>query len=160
MVITTDSTRQEGNKKYVKESAANREKETFDDAIEALNKTITDTPELSNLQDNIQIGMTSESIRIQIFDRKGGVLFHAGSANIKECTRELLDQIARAVADLPNNISISGHPYANPLNRGDYSNWELSSDRANASRREVLPSGIDPSRFVQVISKAVQEPLI
>jgi chemotaxis protein MotB len=140
--------------------AAKREQESFDDAIEALNKAITDSPELSDLQDNIQVDMTSEGFRIQIVEREGGALFHAGSANMTECTRELLGQISRVVAELPNNISISGHTDANPLNRGDYSNWELSSDRANASRRELVSSGVDPSRIVQVISKAVQEPLI
>jgi chemotaxis protein MotB len=101
-----------------------------------LNKAITDSPELSDLQDNIQVDMTSEDIRIQIVDREGDALFHAGSANIIERTRELLDQIARVVAELPNNISISGHTDASPLNRGDYSNWEPPSDGANTNRRE------------------------
>jgi chemotaxis protein MotB len=83
-----------------------------------------------------------------------------GSANMAEHARKLFDQIARVVAELPNNISVSGHTDANPLNRGDYSNWELSSDRANASRRELMSSWIDRSRIVQVISNAVQEALI
>ena len=77
-----------------------------------------------------------------------------------ECTCELLDQITRVLKKLPNNISVSGHTDTNPLNRDDYSNWELSSDRANTSREELMPSGIAPSRIVQVISKAVQEPMI
>jgi chemotaxis protein MotB len=75
-------------------------------------------------------------------------------------TRELLDQIAKVVAELPNTISISGHTDASPFNRGNYSNWELSSDRANASRRELVSAGIDPTRIVQVVGKADQEPLI
>ena len=125
-----------------------------------MNKAITDSSELSDLQDNIQVDMTSEGIPIQIVNRESGALLHAGFANMTECTRELLDQIARVVAELPNNISVSSHTDASPLNRGDYSNWELSSDRANASRRELMPSWIDRSRIVQVISKAVQEPLI
>jgi chemotaxis protein MotB len=86
--------------------AAKREKESFDDAIEALNKTITDSPELSNLQDNTQVAMKSKGIRIQIVDRKDRALFHAGSDNMTECTRELLDQIARVVTELSNNISV------------------------------------------------------
>jgi chemotaxis protein MotB len=101
-----------------------------------LNKAITDSSELSDLQDNIQVDMTSEDIRIQIVDREGDTLFHAGSVNMIERTRELLDQIARVVAELPNNISVSSHTDASPLNRGDYSNWEPPSDRANANRRE------------------------
>jgi chemotaxis protein MotB len=77
-----------------------------------------------------------------------------------EFTRELLDQTARVLEKLPNNILISGHADANPLNRDDYSNCELSSDPANANRRELTSSGIGPSRIVQVTSEAVQEPLI
>lgn len=86
--------------------AAKHEKESFDDAIEALNKTITDSPELSNLQENTQVAMKSEGIRIQIVDRKGQALFHASFDNMTECTRELLDQIARVVTELSNNISV------------------------------------------------------
>ncbi len=146
--------------KDIEELIAKREQESFDEAVETLNKAITDSPELSDLKDNIQVDMTSEGIRIQIADREGGALFQAGSPKMIPRMRDLLDQIAKVVAKLPNTVSISGHTDASPFNRGDYSNWELSSDRANASRRVLVSSGIDAKRIVQVVGKADQEPLI
>lgn len=150
----------DAKEKDIEELAAKREQESFEDALQALNKAITDSPELSDLKDNIQVDMTSEGMRIQIVDREGGALFRAGSAEMNARTRQLIGQIAKVVATLPNNISISGHTDSNPFSRGDYSNWELSSDRANASRRQLVSSGIDPMRIVQVVGKADQEPLV
>ena len=158
VVVELTPPAKKATEKDVEELAAEREQETFEDAVEALNKAITDSPELSDLQDNIQVDMTSEGMRIQIVNREGGALFQAGSANMTGRTRELLDQIGKVIAELPNNISISGHTDTSPLNRGEYSNWELSSDRANASRRELVATGIDPTRIVQVVGKADQEP--
>ncbi len=150
----------DAKEKDIEELAAKREQESFEDALQALNKAITDSPELSDLKDNIQVDMTSEGMRIQIVDREGGALFRAGSAEMNARTRQLIGQIAKVVATLPNNISISGHTDSNPFSRGDYSNWELSSDRANASRRQLVSSGIDPTRIVKVVGKADQEPLV
>ncbi len=146
--------------KDIEELAAKREQEDFEKAVQVLEKAITDSPELSDLRNNIQIDMTPEGMRIQIVDQEGGALFRAGSAEMNTRTRELISQIAKVVEDLPNDISISGHTDATPFNRGDYSNWELSSDRANASRRELIQSGINPSRIVQVVGKADHEPLV
>ena len=160
VVVELTPPSKKATEKDVEELAAKREQQSFEDAVEALNKAITDSPELSDLQDNIQVDMTSEGMRIQIVDREGGALFQAGSANMTSRTRELLEQIGKVIAELPNDISISGHTDASPFSRGDYSNWELSSDRANASRRQLVSSGIDTTRIVQVIGKADQEPLI
>jgi len=160
VVVELSPPAKQASEKDIEELAAKREQESFDEAVEALNKAITDSPELSDLKDNIQVDMTSEGMRIQIVDREGEALFQAGSADMTSRTRELLDQIAKVVSELPNTISISGHTDASPFNRGNYSNWELSSDRANASRRELVSAGIDPTRIVQVVGKADQEPFI
>jgi chemotaxis protein MotB len=160
VVVELTPPSKKATEKDIEELAAEREQESFEEAIEALNKAITDSPELSDLQDNIQVDMTSEGMRIQIVDREGGALFESGSAQMTNRTHELLKQIGKVIAELPNDISISGHTDASPFSRGDYSNWELSSDRANASRRELVSSGIDITRIVQVIGKADQEPLI
>ncbi|NQV81194.1 MAG: flagellar motor protein MotB [Alphaproteobacteria bacterium] len=160
VVELTPPSGRDAKEKDIEELAAKREQESFEEAVQALNKAITDSPELSDLQENIQVDMTPEGMRIQIVDREGGSLFRAGSAEMTARTRDLLEQIAQVVATLPNDISISGHTDSSPFSRGDYSNWELSSDRANASRRLLVTSGIDSSRIVQVVGKADQEPLI
>ncbi len=159
-VVELNPPTRQAKEKDIEELAAKREQENFEKALQALDKAITDSPELSDLRNNIQIDMTPEGMRIQIVDQEGGALFRAGSAEMNARTRELISQIAKVVEGLPNDISISGHTDATPFNRGNYSNWELSSDRANASRRELITSGINPSRIVQVVGKADQEPLV
>lgn len=160
VVVELTPPSREARQKDIEELAAKREQEAFETALQALEKAITNSPELSDLRNNIQIDMTPEGMRIQIVDQEGGALFRAGSAEMNARTRQLIGQIAQVVKDLPNDISISGHTDATPFSRGDYTNWELSSDRANSSRRELIGSGIDPSRIVQVVGKADQEPLV
>ena len=160
VVVELTPPSRQAKERDIEELAAKREQEDFEKAVQVLEKAITASPELSDLRNNIQIDMTPEGMRIQIVDQEGGALFRAGSAEMNARTRQLIGQIAKVVEGLPNDISISGHTDATPFNRGNYSNWELSSDRANASRRELIQSGIDPSRIVQVVGKADHEPLV
>ncbi len=142
------------------ELEAVREQERFDEALEAIKQALNDSEELSDLTKNLLMDMTSEGMRIQIIDQDGGSLFHSGSARMDERTRKLLGQIAAVIARLPNEVSISGHTDASPFQRGEYTNWELSADRALASRRELVAQGVDPKRIVRVVGRADQEPLI
>ena len=120
-----------------------------------------DNPELAEVEENLIIDMTPEGMRIQIVDQEGGSMFASGSAEMVPRTRQLLDQIAQVVTKLPNKISVSGHTDAEQFGgAGGYSNWELSSDRANASRRGLIDGGLTPDRFVEVTGKAAQEPLV
>jgi len=152
--------------KDIEELKAKKEQEAFDEAKSALEKTISENPDLSDLQNNIKIDMTEEGMRIQIVDREGGALFDAGTANLRPKTRRLLEQVAKVVAQLDNDVSIAGHTdsAALPPRPGaaanDYSNWELSSDRANAGRRVLIGSGVETARIQQVVGKADQEPLL
>ncbi|MFX5793598.1 OmpA family protein, partial [Acinetobacter baumannii] len=68
-------------------------------------------------------------------------------------TKEILHEIGRTLNDVPNKISLSGHTDATPYSRGEkgYSNWELSADRANASRRELITGGMDESKVLRVV---------
>lgn len=142
------------------ELEAVREQERFDKALEAIKQALNDSAELSDLSQNLLMDMTSEGMRIQIIDQDGGALFHSGSAQMAERTRMLLSQIAQVVSRLPNEISVTGHTDATPFGGGDYTNWELSTDRALASRRVLVAAGIDNDRVVRVVGRADQEPLI
>jgi chemotaxis protein MotB len=88
-------------------------------------------------------------------------MFPLGSADMLDHTRKLLDLVAQVVSHMPNKISISGHTDSKPFadDKG-YSNWELSADRANASRRELLAAGLSPDRISYVTGKADQDPLL
>ncbi len=146
----------------INKAIVERENRMFEQAAEELRQAIQKSPELAELQKSLIIDQTPEGLRIQLVDQEGYSMFPRGSAVLQGRTKQLLDLVARAVTSLPNKISISGHtdstPYLNP--NGTYSNWELSSDRANAARRELLGGGIEIDRLATVVGRADREPYI
>jgi len=87
-------------------------------------------------------------------------MFESGSAKITPRIRALVGMIVKSIEELPNSLSISGHTDSSSFNGGDYTNWELSSDRANASRRALLDAGLAPDRIEKVAGRADTDPLI
>ncbi len=143
-----------------RQQRAAQEQERFNEAQTALQRALEANPQLAQVKDNVVIDMTPEGMRIQLIDKQGGSLFASGSATMPERTRTLINQIAQVVASLPNNISVSGHTDATPFQRADgYGNWELSAERANASRRALTSAGISTDRITQVVGKADTDPL-
>ena len=140
---------------------ARREQEKFDAAVEALNKAVSQSPDLADLSHNLLIDNTPEGLRIQLIDNEGRSMFQSGRAELPDRTRALLEKIAKVVQRLPNKIRIAGHTDATPYHHdAGYGNWELSADRANASRRALLLAGLSPDRIDQVTGKAAQDPLL
>jgi len=138
---------------------AQQEQVAFNDAQEALKRAIEEDPEIRDLKNQIIIDMTPEGMRIQLTDKDGGSMFAAGSAQVTPKTRKLLATVAKVMEKLPNKVSIAGHTDASPFNRQGYTNWELSSDRANSSRRVLTENGVIQERMARVIGKAATEPL-
>jgi chemotaxis protein MotB len=100
-------------------------------------------------------------MRIQLVDARENAMFKLGSAEPKERTRELLELVAQTIQDLPNKVAVKGHTDATPFtSRENYSNWELSADRANASRRVLAQAGLPADRIGQVVGRAAQDPLL
>ena len=143
------------------EAKAEEEREEFDKIAAQLRNTLASVPELSDLSENLLIDQTPEGLRIQIVDRQNRSMFASGSALPLAHTRTLLNLVADAVKSLPNEVAIKGHTDAAPFRSSDggYSNWELSSDRAHASRRALLASGLPTQRVAYVVGKADREPL-
>ncbi|MDJ0610112.1 MAG: flagellar motor protein MotB [Kiloniellales bacterium] len=140
------------------ELMARREQEQFDEAARTLRQAIEAVPDLKELAQNIIIDHTPEGMRIQIVDQHGKSMFPLGQANMFDHTRKLMDLVADAISRLPQKIAIKGHTDAAPfVSNTGYSNWELSTDRANASRRALIEAGIDPSRIDSVAGRAAQE---
>ena len=121
--------------------------------IEAL---IEANPNLRAFRDQILIDITPEGLRVQIVDEQNRPMFDLSSAELRPHTRELLRAIGRALNDLPNRLSLSGHTDAKPFPGGDrgFSNWELSANRANASRRELIAGGLEPGKVLRVVGLA------
>ncbi|MGH6719389.1 MAG: flagellar motor protein MotB [Alphaproteobacteria bacterium] len=128
-------------------------------AKEALEAALKSSPEMQDLAQHVVIEMTDEGLRIQVVDLENRALFTPGSAQLSGAAAKLLRQVAEAVANLPNPIKISGHTDATPYpSSSTYSNWELSADRANASRRALVAAGVPDFRVREVIGQADTEP--
>ncbi len=106
------------------------------------------------------IDQTPEGLRIQIVDQDRVSMFPGGSGQMYPQTRQLVQQVAKALAKLPNKLSISGHTDGTPFAAGSgRDNWDLSSERANATRRALITGGIDEKRIQDVVGKADRDPL-
>ena len=144
-----------------KEAQAQREQQKFDKAKEILEGAVKGIPELKQFQGSMLVDNTPEGLRIQITDQEGLAMFPSGSSAPFGHTRAMLDMVARVIRQLPDNrIAISGHTDAIPFkDPSGYTNWELSADRALASRRSLIASGVPENRIDRVIGRADQEPL-
>jgi chemotaxis protein MotB len=145
----------------VKKALAKREEEEFAKAEHALRQAIQDVPELRELAQNLIIDRTPEGLRIQIVDQGRYAMFPLGSPAPFDHTKQLLGLVAKAVQRLPNKIAVTGHTDATPYAQSGrpYDNWELSTDRANSSRRGLLDAGVSSRRITRVVGRADQEPL-
>ena len=138
-----------------------REEKQFAAAEFALRQAIQDVPELKNLADNLIIDRTPEGLRIQIVDQEKRSMFPLGSAQMVDSAQKLMALVAVVVQKLPNKVSITGHTDAAPYAFGRYyTNWELSADRANASRRELVSDGVSAERIEKVVGLADRDPLV
>ena len=143
-----------------KELLRELEQRDFERAEAALRESIASSPALREFSQNLIIDMTPQGMRIQIADAEQRSMFPSGSAAMYDYTEELLNQIVQAIMPLPNDIAIVGHTDATPYHSGaDYTNWELSTDRANSSRRALIAAGLPAERIVRVVGKADHDPL-
>jgi chemotaxis protein MotB len=153
---------QEGmSEKEFKEKLAEREQQKFDKAKEMLENAVKGIPELKQYQGSLLVDNTQEGLRIQLTDQEGLAMFPSGSSAMYGYTRSMLDMVSRVVNQLPNRIAISGHTDAIPFrDPSGYTNWELSADRALASRRMLIASGVPENRIDRVVGKADTDPLL
>ncbi|WP_043339956.1 flagellar motor protein MotB [Belnapia moabensis] len=120
---------------------------------------LTDQGELHSFASSILVEMTPEGLRLQLFDREGAPMFLPASAEPTPRLSRMLGVVGSVLASVPNEVVVAGHTDAQPLGRGSYGNWELSTDRANNSRRVLERSGLLPGRVFRVEGKAASEPL-
>ena len=145
----------------LQKALAEKEEKDFAKAEFDLKQAIQDIPELKPLQENLIIDRTPEGLRIQIIDQHKYSMFPVGSTAPQEHMRQLMGLVAKVVGKLPNQISVSGHTDALPYPPGaQYTNWELSADRANASRRALIAGGLPANRVKYVTGKAEMDPLL
>lgn len=121
---------------------------------------LTNDARLHEYRSQIFLDMTRDGLRIQIVDDQQRPMFDSGSAQVKPYMREVLRLIGSVLADVPNKLTLEGHTDALPFSggAGGYSNWELSADRANASRRELLMGGLDDGQVLRIQGLAASMP--
>lgn len=141
------------NLKAVKEEFQIQELKKLKGLKEKLEKAIESNPMLQQFKKQILIDITTEGLRIQIVDEKNRPMFDLGSAHLKSYTTQILHEIGIILNEVPNRLSLSGHTDATPYSSGEkgYSNWELSADRANSSRRELIAGGMAEGKILRVV---------
>ena len=129
-------------------------KERIEQAIESI-------PSLSQYRDQLLIDITDEGLRVQIVDLENRPMFELGSALLQPYAANILGEMATLLNQVGNRVSITGHTDAAPFAGGEvgYSNWELSNDRANAARRELISAGLDPGKVLRIVGLASTVPL-
>ncbi|MFG6448168.1 flagellar motor protein MotB [Roseateles sp. BYS180W] len=140
------------NLKALKEEQRKAERARLEQLKDKVERTIGENARLSSLGGQIKLDMTREGLRIQIVDENNRPMFDSGSAVLKPYMRELLQELGHVLSEVPNRLTLEGHTDATPFPGGErgYSNWELSADRANASRREMLAGGMPEERMLRV----------
>lgn len=138
-----------------KQAAAQDERYAFEKLEQEIRTALERSAELKALTGSLLIDATPEGLRVQLTDQARFAMFTVGSATLNEQGRQLMRLVARALAGVPNGLSIAGHTDALAYARDTkYGNWELSSDRANAARRELVAAGIPPARITRVEGRA------
>ena len=155
-----DAARSTVNLSAMKAEQAAAEAAKLEAVRQRVQRVIDNHPKLSGMKSQILLDMTKDGLRIQIVDDQNRPMFDSGSAVVKPYMRELLREIGGLLTEVPNRLTLEGHTDATPFGSGvnGYSNWELSADRANASRRELLLGGLPDARVLRVQGLASSTP--
>jgi chemotaxis protein MotB len=120
---------------------------------EKIEDQLSANPGLKAFKSQIRLDITSEGLRIQIVDEKNRPMFALAHAQLQDYTRNILEEIGRTLNEVPNHISIAGHTDGRAYSGGErgYSNWDLSSERANAARRAMVEAGLDQDKVIRIV---------
>jgi chemotaxis protein MotB len=132
------------------------EKQKLESLKMDLETLIDSNPSLKQFKSQLLLDLTSEGLRIQIVDEKNRPMFDSASSELKPYARQILREMGKALNKVENKVSLSGHTDATPYAGGNqgFGNWELSTNRANASRRELLLGGMDDAKVMRVVGLA------
>ena len=139
-------------KKAIKAEQAIAERAQLAALKQKMEEIIANDSRLAQYKSQIHLDLTAEGLRIQIVDDQNRPMFDSGHAEVKGYMRDILQSIGAVLSVVPNRLTIEGHTDAKPFSAGDrgYSNWELSADRANASRRELISGGLSGEKVLRV----------
>ena len=152
----TEAEKKTINLQRMKAEFERTEKAKLEGLKEDLEKLINSSTSLSQFKNQLLLDLTTEGLRIQIVDDKNRPMFDSASSEVKPYTRTILREIGLVLNKVDNRISLSGHTDAQPYTGGDrgFGNWELSTNRANASRRELVAGGMEDAKVMRVVGLA------
>src|SRR5277367_1063224 len=126
-------------------------KDNMEQLKEQLQKAIREVPNFDKLKNHIDMTVTNEGLRIELMESAKGTFYEIGSANLNRDGQDIVIVLAQELGKLPNKLAIEGHTDAKTYSKGrNYSNWELSADRANAARRLMQMNGVREDQVTQV----------
>ncbi len=145
-----------------REDRAKQDKIRLENLRAKIENLINTNPKLNEYKDQIKLEAVVDGLHIQIVDEQNRPMFDVGSALVKPYMRDILREIGTALNDVENRVALAGHTDAVPYGNGvrGYSNWELSADRANASRRELVAAGMPEDKLLRVLGLAASTPLL
>jgi chemotaxis protein MotB len=157
----TPADRQTINLQAARAEIARQEQERLEALKRRVEQAIERDPKLTQFRNQIRLEITAEGLQITVVDEQNRAMFDTGRAQLKDYTRDIMQAIGGLLNDVENAISLAGHTDAVQYALGErgYSNWELSADRANASRRELVAGGMDESKVLRVVGLASSLPL-
>lgn len=139
-------------------SAATEEQQRLQGLADTLQQALENDATLAPFKERLLIELTSEGLRLQILDQEHHPMFAVGSARLLPGNERILHAITQVITQVPNRISITGHTDARLYANTHYSNWELSSERANAARRELIRQGLAEEKIAGVVGLASSVP--
>jgi chemotaxis protein MotB len=144
------------NAEVAKKIADEEERKKLEELMKQLQEAIEKSQALAPFKDQLLLDISPDGLRLQIVDKQNRAMFDSGKAELKDYTVKILRELAPFLTRVPNMISISGHTDAKPYGSatGGYSNWELSTDRANAARRELVRGGYPEEKMSRVVGLA------
>jgi len=147
----TDKITEDDARKVAREAEKRQLTTLMDELKEAIDKSVAMEP----FKDQLLLDITPEGLRIQIVDKQNRPMFDLGKSQLKDYTTQILQEVAKYLNTVPNRISLSGHTDSNAFGvTRNYSNWELSADRANAARRALLEGGLEQAKIARVVGLA------
>jgi chemotaxis protein MotB len=149
---TSEMAMDRARKKAIRQEQARAEAERLRALKVKVEEVIANDERLAKYKSQIKLDITSEGLRIQIVDDQNRAMFDSGSSEVNFYMRDILRAIGHVLDEVPNHLTIEGHTDAKPFGAGErgYSNWELSADRANASRRELIAGGLSGEKVLRV----------
>jgi chemotaxis protein MotB len=135
------------------------QKDQMDDLKEKLEQAIKSSEPFQKINEHVVMMITGEGLRVELLEDAKGMFFKSGSPEPTQYGKDLMALLAREIGKLPNNVTVEGHTDSKPYaGRNGYSNWELSTDRANSARRWMMDHGMRPDQVTQVRGFADESP--